>query len=293
MDNEFLKDFLRGGVVAGISKTVVAPIERVKLLLQVQDASSQIKPEDKYKGIVDCFARVTKEQGFASLWRGNTANVIRYFPTQAFNFAFKDTYKILFNTKGVDKNKEKLKFLGLNIASGGFAGATTGFIVYPIDMARTRLAADVGTGANRQYKGLIDCTRSIAKSDGVKGLYRGFTISAVGYFIYRGLYFGFYDTAIAIAGKDLNLFYKWVIAQTVVTLSTFCSYPIDTVRRRLMMQAGRKGADIMYTGTIDCTKKVIAKEGFRALFKGAWSNTLRGVGAALVLVGYDEVKKYI
>ena len=76
-----MSDFLIGGISAAVSKTVVAPIERVKLLLQVQDASSSIKKEDRYNGIGDCFKRVIKEQGFASLWRGNLANVIRYFPT--------------------------------------------------------------------------------------------------------------------------------------------------------------------------------------------------------------------
>ena len=82
-----------------MSKTIVAPIERVKLLLQVQDASSSIKPEDRYNGIGDCFSRVIKEQGFGSLWRGNMANVIRYFPTQALNFAFKGMrYGILVNS---------------------------------------------------------------------------------------------------------------------------------------------------------------------------------------------------
>lgn len=74
----FLKDLAAGGVAGGISKTVVAPIERVKLLLQVQAASSQIKPEDQYKGIIDCFTRVARDQGVLSLWRGNLANVIRY-----------------------------------------------------------------------------------------------------------------------------------------------------------------------------------------------------------------------
>ena len=79
--SNFLVDFMVAGISAGVSKTIVAPIERVKLLLQVQDASSSIKPEDRYNGIGDCFQRVVKEQGFTSLWRGNAANVIRYFPT--------------------------------------------------------------------------------------------------------------------------------------------------------------------------------------------------------------------
>ena len=70
-----------GGVSAAVSKTAVAPIERVKLLLQVQDAQKNISVENRYKGIGDCFKRVNAEQGFASFWRGNLANVIRYFPT--------------------------------------------------------------------------------------------------------------------------------------------------------------------------------------------------------------------
>ena len=90
----FLKDLAAGGVSGAISKTVVAPIERVKLILQTQDSNPRIKAGEipRYKGIVDCFVRVASEQGIASFWRGNMANVIRYFPTQAFNFAFKVRY---------------------------------------------------------------------------------------------------------------------------------------------------------------------------------------------------------
>ena len=90
----FAKDFAAGGISAAISKTAVAPIERVKLLLQVQHVmQDQIPEAQRYKGMVDCFVRIPKEQGFTSFWRGNLANVIRYFPTQALNFAFKDKYK--------------------------------------------------------------------------------------------------------------------------------------------------------------------------------------------------------
>ncbi|CAK7317785.1 ADP/ATP translocase 2 [Vulpes lagopus] len=76
----FTKDFLAGGVAAAISKTVVAPIKQVKLLLQVQHASKQITADKQYKGIIDCVVRIPKEQGVLS-WRGNLAKVIRYFPT--------------------------------------------------------------------------------------------------------------------------------------------------------------------------------------------------------------------
>jgi len=133
---------LTAGVSAAVSKTLVAPIERVKLLLQVQYANKNIAPENRYNGIGDCFSRVYAEQGLASFWRGNLANVVRYFPTQALNFACKDKYKqwlCPYNPK-----TEPVKFFAGNCASGGAAGATSLTVVYPLDFARTRLAADVG-----------------------------------------------------------------------------------------------------------------------------------------------------
>ncbi|TFH48379.1 MAG: hypothetical protein E4G89_06395, partial [Methanothrix sp.] len=144
----FLVDFMIGGVSAAVSKTVVAPIERVKLLLQVQDANKNIAPETRYTGIGDCFKRVIADQGFGSLYRGNLANVVRYFPTQAINFACKDFYKIYLCP--YDPKKQPGMFFMGNMASGGAAGATSLCFVYPLDFARTRLAADVGSGGDRE-----------------------------------------------------------------------------------------------------------------------------------------------
>ncbi|KAL6039755.1 hypothetical protein STEG23_009701 [Scotinomys teguina] len=173
----FAKDFLSGGVAAAISKTVVAPIERVKLLLQVQHASKQITADKQYKGITDYVVRIPKEQGVLSFWRGNLANVIRYFPTQALNFAFKDKYKQIV-LGGVDKRTQFwCSFAGI-LASGGAAGATSVCFVYPLDFARTGLAADVGkAGAEREFKGLGDCLVKMYKSDGIRDLYQGFNVS--------------------------------------------------------------------------------------------------------------------
>jgi solute carrier family 25 (adenine nucleotide translocator) protein 4/5/6/31 len=288
----FLKDFAAGGVAAGISKTVVAPIERVKLLLQVQHASKQITKANQYKGIVDAFVRIPKEQGIVAFWRGNLANVIRYFPTQALNFAFKDKYKQIF-LSGVDKKKQFWRYFAGNLASGGAAGATSLCFVYPLDFARTRLAADIGkSGADREFTGLVNCLGKTFKSDGLKGLYQGFGVSVQGIIIYRASYFGLFDTCKGMLPdpKNTPLIVSFIIAQIVTTISGITSYPFDTVRRRLMMQSGRKGADIMYTGTLDAWKKIAKQEGPKAFFKGAFSNVLRGTGGALVLVLYDELK---
>ncbi|XP_034838293.1 ADP,ATP carrier protein [Maniola hyperantus] len=291
----FAKDFLAGGISAAVSKTAVAPIERVKLLLQVQHVSKQIAVDQRYKGIVDAFVRIPKEQGLLSFWRGNFANVIRYFPTQALNFAFKDKYKQVF-LGGVDKHTQFWRYFAGNLASGGAAGATSLCFVYPLDFARTRLAADVGRGdGQREFKGLGNCISSIFKSDGLTGLYRGFGVSVQGIIIYRAAYFGFYDTARGMMPdpKNTPIVISWAIAQTVTTVAGIISYPFDTVRRRMMMQSGRAKGDMLYKGTIHCWATIAKTEGGSAFFKGAFSNVLRGTGGAFVLVLYDEIKKLL
>jgi len=187
----FIKDFMIGGVSEAISKTIVAPIERFNILLQTQDASKQITKEKKSKGIIDCFLRVPREQGFFSFWRGNLVNWIRYFPTQALNFAFKDTFiKYLCP---YDPKKDYLCFFG-SMFSGGAGGASSLFFVYPLDFARTRLTADVSKSAtDREYTGLANCITRVLKSDGPRGLYRGFCISVLGIIVYRECYFGGFD----------------------------------------------------------------------------------------------------
>ncbi|KAF8941159.1 ADP/ATP carrier protein, partial [Haplosporangium bisporale] len=157
-----------GGVSAAVSKTAAAPIERIKLLLQNQDEMLKTgRLSHPYKGIGDCFKRVIADEGIKPLWRGNTANVIRYFPTQALNFAFKDYFKAMFNFK---KEKDGYgKWFAGNIASGGAAGACSLLFVYSLDYARTRLANDAkgkGGGA-RQFNGLIDVYRKTIATDGV------------------------------------------------------------------------------------------------------------------------------
>ncbi|XP_050579808.1 ADP,ATP carrier protein 2 [Bombus affinis] len=291
----FAKDFLAGGVAAAISKTAVAPIERVKLLLQVQHISKQIAEDQRYKGMIDCFVRIPKEQGFLSYWRGNFANVIRYFPTQALNFAFKDKYKQVF-LGGVDKNTQFMRYFVGNLASGGAAGATSLCFVYPLDFARTRLAADVGkAGGEREFSGLGNCLTKIFKTDGIGGLYRGFGVSVQGIIIYRAAYFGFYDTARGMLPdpKKTPFLISWGIAQVVTTVAGIVSYPFDTVRRRMMMQSGRAKSDMLYKNTLHCWATIYKSEGGGAFFKGAFSNVLRGTGGALVLVLYDEIKNLL
>jgi len=284
----FAENFALSGVAAVVSKTAAAPIERIKLLVQNQDEMIRQGRLDKpYSGVVDCTVRTVKNEGVYPLWRGNLANCLRYFPTQALNFAFKDKVKAAFN---VQKDASYAKKFSANILSGGCAGSLSLLFVYSLDYARTRLANDAkGKGGERQYKGLIDVYAKTLKSDGIQGLYRGFVISCVGIFVYRGMYFGLYDSLKPILlGPDAGLFLSFCLGYGVTVTSGLMSYPIDTIRRRMMMTSGTA---VKYKGSVDCAVQIMKNEGFMSMMKGAGANILRGVAGAGVLAGFDSFKK--
>jgi solute carrier family 25 (adenine nucleotide translocator) protein 4/5/6/31 len=291
----FLVNFAIGGASGAFAKTCTAPIERVKLIIQTQDANPKIISGEvaRYTGIVNCFTRVASEQGIGAFWRGNFTNCIRYFPTQAFNFAFKDTIKGFFPK--YSSKTDFGKFFLVNLASGGLAGAGSLTIVYPLDYARTRLASDVGSG-KKEFAGLADCLKKTASGPrGPIALYNGFGVSVVGIIPYRGVYFGLYDSAASLNpyAQDkgaMGIVSKFGIAQSVAICAGYASYPFDTVRRRLQMQSNKPVEEWIYKGTADCFAKVLANEGPTAFFKGAGANALRTMGSAMVLVLYDQIK---
>lgn len=90
--SNFHRDLMAGALMGGVVHTIVAPIERAKLLLQTQESNTAILtggPHRRFKGMVDCIVRTVREEGFLSLWRGNGSSVIRYYPSVALNFSLK------------------------------------------------------------------------------------------------------------------------------------------------------------------------------------------------------------
>lgn len=204
-----------------------------------------------YKGIGECAGRIKSSEGVKAFWKGNFTNVLRYFPTQALNFAFKGYFKKKFNRK---KEEGYGAWFAANLASGGLAGASSLFFVYSLDYARTRLTNDnknSKTGGKKQFNGLVDVYRQTLKADGIAGLYRGFVISCVGIVIYRGLYFGLFDTVNPLLPEHLRQYFivDFMLGWVVTIGAGLASYPIDTVRRRMMMTSGEA---VKYKGSIDC-----------------------------------------
>ena len=289
-----LNDLLLGGFVGAIAKTAMAPVERVKLLMQTMESnpdviSGKIKP---YSGIGDCFARVRAEQGMKAFWRGNLVNCLRYAPQQGSALAFNDVLNDLF--PAYSSKTDFWKSFGVKLFSGGLAGAIANTICFPFDFARTRLASDVKAGKG-QFNGIADCIVSTVKSQGITGLYTGWSVTVAGAFVYRAGQLGCFKQI-----QDLNPYKNdkgvlggvsaFVAVTTARTVIMPFNYPFDTVRRRMMLQSEKPKAERLYKGSVDCFVKVLQKEGFKGMYKGLVPELFRGVGGSLVIVIYDRIK---
>lgn len=225
---------VRRSGIGAIAKTVMAPVERVKLLMQTQDSNPKVISGEvpRYTGIGDCFRRVKAEQGMLSFWRGNLVNCLRYAPQQGSALAFNDLINAMFPV--YSSKTDPWKSLGSKLFSGGLAGAIANTVCYPFDFARTRLASDVGKG-KAQFKGIWDCIATTVRQQGITGLYTGWSVTVAGAFVYRAGQLGLFKQI-----QDLNPYQKdkgtlgavssFVAVTAARTVIMPFNYPFDTVR---------------------------------------------------------------
>ncbi|KAJ0099668.1 hypothetical protein Patl1_21103 [Pistacia atlantica] len=189
-----------------VSKTAAAPIERVKLLIQSQDKMIKAgRLSEPYKGISDCFARTMKDEGVIALWRGNTANVSRYFPTQAPNFAFKDYFKKLTRPANDAKKSGERQFNGW------------------IDVYKKTIRSDGIAGIYHGFN--ISCV-------GIK-VFRG---------LYSGTY-DFLKPVVLVGGLQDSFFASFLLGWGITTGAGLASYPIDTKGAKSLFKGA--GANIL------------------------------------------------
>ena len=294
-------DLLAGGMSGAVTKTMAAPIERVKLLMQTQRSNQDLKIP--YRHSWDCVIRVYKEQGIWSFWRGNVASVLRYFPSQAMNFAFKGQYQQWFLKTSGGTPSFWVHF-ATNLVSGGLAGGTAMLASYPLDVVRTRMAADVRAHVQRSLR---SCVVKMWRDGGIGEFYRGLPVALTGVVVFKALYMGGYDTAklLTQGEKNSSVWSRLVIAQVITTGAGTLCYPFDTVKRRLMVQEQQlllqTAATISspspsplvttkYRNGLHCVRTILREEGIRGLYAGLPANLIRGFSGSLLLVGYDEIR---
>jgi len=285
---QVLSDLLVGGTIGAISKTIMAPVERVKLLMQTQDSNPKVLSGEvkRYANLLDCYRRVSSEQGALAFWRGNLVNCLRYAPQQGSALAFNDMLNNVFPV--YNAKTDFWKSFAVKLVSGGLAGGMANTICYPFDFARTRLASDLGSGKG-QFNGIFDCIFTTVRNQGITGLYTGWSVTVMGAFVYRAGQLGCFKQI-----QDMNPFQQdkgylgaissflaVTVARTVVMPF---NYPFDTVRRRMMLESEKPKESRVYKGSLDCFFQVLKKEGAKGMYKGMVPELFRGVGGSLVIV---------
>jgi len=261
-----LKQLFCGGMAGVLSRSIVAPIDRVKILLQTQAVAAGMS-SNKYGGVVGTLRTVVQEEGVKMLWRGNATNCIRIMPYAALQFWSYDFYKGL-----IMQNFAKEFGVLQRFEAGAMAGITAASVTYPLDLIRIRLA----TNRDRAVAGFSSQARSIIREGGsVFALYKGFipTLTSLGPFIATN--FAVFDTIKTnflpegVDSEFIRAMYILSFGASSAIISQSICYPLDTVRRRMQV----KGTT--YTSMASAYATIIRKEGFLGMYRGIIPNTIK------------------
>ncbi|XP_017757405.1 PREDICTED: ADP/ATP translocase 3-like [Eufriesea mexicana] len=311
---DFGASFIISGILAIIFRSMIAPIERIKLILQTQASSRQIGIPERsaYSGILNALIRIPKEQGLWSLWRGNVLNICRYFPAQAINFSFYDLYYEIFQK--MIQSRTVYSHIILPFLTGGAVGVTSCTILYPLNFCNTRITVDVGDNKmiKREFYSLNDCLSKVYKSDGYRGFYQGLSLSVCGLSLYRfkviilsvagavragSIYFGAYtigkSTYLNNYGTDPHrvnapFLVSLALAQLASSIATVISYPLDTASKQKMLWSGRGPKN--YVSIRQVINNIIEKDGPVGFYRGISANLMTAICGSFVLVTYDVIK---
>lgn len=277
-----LRLFIAGGLAGAVAKTCVAPLERVKMLLQVQSMGES----GRRLGIAAMARDVLQRDGVRGFWRGNTANTVRIVPTKGILFAVNAHYRKLF---GVDPEKPHAMRL---VGCGAASGMTAALLTYPLDLVRSRLMMANTSAGGAAYRGIADCAQKILAQEGVRGLYGGLGPTLCGIVPYAGISFGAFGALKRIAPRDaetgkVTTSTKLAIGAVAGVVSQTASFPIDTVRRRMQVQ-GAHGAPRLYSSARDCAAQLYRMEGPAGFYRGLAANVLRAApNTAVQFTVYD------
>lgn len=280
-----------GGMSGVVTKSMIAPLERIKIVLQVQNMADAdgmaVKDNAKYRGIVGTLRRLYVEEGIRGLWRGNFANCARVVPVYALKFALNDTFKAM--SAPADGSKPSFPSL---VASGAMAGCIQAAITHPLDTIRARLTMPSMLG---EYSGIISCAKDMVRTEGWSSLYKGLGPTLLSATPYVGLQMGLFTQFSSMTeewglssavGNLLCGAGAGVIAQTI-------TFPGDVVRRRMQL-SGLGGKKRLYSSSIDAIRKIYKHEGLGAFFAGARVNALRSIpGAAIQFATYQYLRELL
>ncbi|KAG5243426.1 hypothetical protein OIU76_009659 [Salix suchowensis] len=289
----FAKELVAGGVAGGFAKTVVAPLERVKILFQTR------RDEFKAVGLFGSFQKISHTEGVMGFYRGNGASVARIVPYAALHYMTYEQYRRWIILRVPDIGRGPV----LDLVAGSFAGGTAVLLTYPLDLVRTKLAYQIVSsskvnihgvvGMEQVYKGIRDCFSKTLKESGLRGLYRGVAPSLYGIFPYAGLKFYFYEEMKRHVPEERkkDIVVKMVCGSVAGLLGQTFTYPLDVVRRQMQVQRLSVSNNAELKGTMETLVMIVQNQGWKQLFSGLSINYLKVVpSVAIGFTVYDLVK---
>ncbi|XP_031485988.1 mitochondrial adenine nucleotide transporter ADNT1 [Nymphaea colorata] len=302
------KSLVAGGVAGGVSRTAVAPLERLKILLQVQNPHNI-----KYNGTIQGLKYIWQTEGFRGLFKGNGTNCARIVPNSAVKFFSYEQASsgILWFYRQQSGNEDAQLTPVLRLGAGACAGIIAMSATYPMDMVRGRLTVQTDKSPY-QYRGMFHALSTILREEGFRALYKGWLPSVIGVVPYVGLNFSVYESLKdwliktrpfgLVEDNELGVTTRLACGAVAGTIGQTVAYPLDVIRRRMQMVGwshaasivtgdGRRTAAPEYNGMVDAFRKTVRNEGFGALYKGLVPNSVKVVPSiAIAFVTYEIVK---
>ncbi|XP_026102481.1 calcium-binding mitochondrial carrier protein SCaMC-3-like isoform X3 [Carassius auratus] len=279
------RQLMAGAVAGSVSRTGTAPLDRLKVFLQVHGQSSD-------KGTVWRGLRaMVKEGGLSALWRGNGINVLKIAPETAIKFmAYEQIKRLMRGSKEGGTLKVQERFV-----AGSLAGATAQTVIYPMEVLKTRLTLRK-TG---QYSSVADCAKQILQKEGVLAFYKGYLPNMLGIIPYAGIDLAVYETLknawlqrYSEGSPDPGVLVLVGCGTASSTCGQLASYPLALIRTRMQAQASVKGAPQLSMLTL--FRSIVAQDGVVGLYRGIAPNFLKVIPAVSIsYVVYEHMRALI
>ncbi|AEC09462.1 putative mitochondrial carrier domain protein [Arabidopsis thaliana] len=290
------QNLLAGGIAGAISKTCTAPLARLTILFQLQGMQSEgavlSRPNLRREA-----SRIINEEGYRAFWKGNLVTVVHRIPYTAVNFYAYEKYNLFFNSNPVVQS-----FIGntsgnpiVHFVSGGLAGITAATATYPLDLVRTRLAAQRNA---IYYQGIEHTFRTICREEGILGLYKGLGATLLGVGPSLAINFAAYESMKLFwhshRPNDSDLVVSLVSGGLAGAVSSTATYPLDLVRRRMQVEGAGGRARVYNTGLFGTFKHIFKSEGFKGIYRGILPEYYKVVpGVGIVFMTYDALRRLL
>ncbi|XP_057475116.1 uncharacterized protein LOC130763205 isoform X1 [Actinidia eriantha] len=291
-----VSQLLAGGVAGAVSKTCTAPLARLTILFQVQGMHSDVVTLRK-ASIWHEASRIVREEGFKAFWKGNLVTIAHRLPYSSISFYAFERYKNLLQfILRTESQRENISAdIFVRLVGGGLAGITAASVTYPLDLVRTRLAAQTNV---IYYRGIWHALRTISKEEGVFGLYKGLGASLLGVGPNLAISFSVYDTLRSYwqsqRPDDSTVLVSLACGSLSGIASSTATFPLDLVRRRMQLEGAGGRARVYTTGLFGTFGCIIRNEGLRGLYRGILPEYYKAVPSiGIVFMTYEKMKQIL